>query len=1018
MIPIRFKKLTQLNAPLYLIFQFVARLFSYPSSTRLQERGKFHAMRLLLILILIKVSCYGVSLPQLGLSLHLDVNVIDGVDDGEPLLNGWPDSSGSGLTALGTIGNQPTYIENAGSNYPAVRFDGVGQYLELSDLSLGSEVSVFIVFANKRTNLQANARETLVAWPINGGNYSLASSGATASVPDYPLLDAQASGATVLGTWVNGHATSASTGDYFPDRFYVASAKYSDLDIVNTMLIGASAANGAQAGQNDIREILIYDRALTESERHAVHAYLGAKHDILVKHRSSNHPVESFPHPLGSQQFGTQYSFGQDGVRTLDYARATLRQGGRVVKFRLSDKYANTDGFTAVPGINTLVELVRDQPEVKEILDMPLSDYVFWVSTFGVPTWHWHLDEEGLIPNKTTQIYNEFYDLVVYLLQTYSGTGKRFYLGNWEGDWMLSGEYKNDPNTIPQNRIQGMIDWANVRQQALDDAKANTAYSDVEVWFYLEMNKADWMREDLPCVANSVIPAMPKLDMVSISSYSMHKDNSLPATDSRIHSDLDQIQALLDAKPDTSISGSRIMIGEYGWQYNDSVYTNLTEFALRHVDTARSFFSWQGSTLRFLFQWQFFNQAAKTDGSSKEMSQIGPGNDRRPLYYMHENFLRSMHRWVDDYYLRMGSLPSDRAYADQADEVLAGISLVEYEPVYSFSTYNDWRDHYFVDSAELQDVTRSGPSADPYQSGLPNLLRYGLGLSKFGQDPSRMPQIRNYEGAMVYALPFDNRKIDLKWTVEAGSTVGQWATLFEAVNTATTEVYSETFEAITVVTGKNNYSYGYDRDGGSNSYAQLDYGKWYKRGSTTGNNDVDGDGDLELRPNLAGKNNAKMWGTVLDPTVFAGTGSGNYEFSVDLIGADTGNSRIYLWYARNYDASGNNDLILDLAENGFSTYNPVSVSGTAEAGSIFMYEIPDVTVDGTYTVNFNYSAGDALVLVFASYNTSFAYDNLSIQKRAFNDEELTLVNGFLELNADAIQASAAQMFFRLQLEKN
>ena len=959
----------------------------------------------------------GADLLQEGLVLHLDAQSIQGVNDGAPLTVTWTDRSESGLSAISVTGTEPTYVADAGSGYPAVRYDGVDQYSEVTGLNLSSGASIFIVFANKRVALQANYRDTLLTCASDNGSISLASSRSSSNIPDYPSFDAQISGVdgNVTGAWVNGHSIEATRGDVFANRFYVASATYSALSSLDNLLIGSSSTSGLNAGQNDIREILIYDRILSTLERHRVHQYLGSKYDIEVVHRDLRHPVESYPHVLASQQFGNQYSFGQDGIRAVDYARATLRQGGKAVKFRLSNKYANTDGFTAVSSINTLVELVRDQPEVKTILDMPLTDYVFWVSTFAVPSWQSQLDNDGLIPNKATQIYNEVYAMVVYLLETYSDTGKRFYIGNWEGDWMLSGEYRTDPNTIPQNRIQGMIDWANIRQQAVDDAKANTAHTDVDVWFYLEMNKADWMRDGLPCVANNVIPAMPKLDMISISSYSVHKDNLNPASDSRIHSDLDQVQALLDAKPDASIEGSRLMIGEYGWQYNDTTYANLTEFAQQHVDTARSFLSWQGGTVRFLMQWQFFNQALKEDGSSKEMNQITPNNELRPLYFMHENFLRSMRRWVDDYYTRTGSLPSDTDYAAHADYVLSNVALAEYEPTFIFSNYEDWRAYHFVDPAEFGDSAISGPFADPYQSQISNVLRYGLGLPKFGQMPSRMPQIRVDGNDTLFTFPLNASNGDLTWVVQQGTTLSDWNSLYQSTPYNNKIIYSDDFESITSVTGNTLYSFGYDKDGGGDTYGQLNYGTWYKPGSTTGNNDIDGDGDLELRPNLADENNAKMWGILLDPSLFSLSGSGNYELSVDLIGADSGNSRIYLWYGRNFDALGANDLILDVAEGGFTTYSPLSGSGGTVVGEIFKYEIPDETVDGQFVKNFNYTEGDALALIFASYNTSFAYDNLSIKRKSPDVEGLTFEDGFLELDVDPNNSFDDKQFFRLML---
>jgi hypothetical protein len=727
---------------------------------------------------LLPAAVAGQGLPPDGLVLHLDAASITGVADGDPIYGGWTDLSVTGATAIS--GTPPTYVADAGSGYPAVRFNGTDQYLDAS-VSTGTEVSVFIVFAHQRAGSPTNYRDILITGNGGGTNLSLASSRSSSTAPDYPSFNASTGSGISVGLWVNGLDTVDATGDFFRGRFYVGSAVYTEVPAETSLRIGARGSSGFNAGQNDIREILVYDRALSDSERETVQRYLGLKYDIELVWRPLEHPAEAWPHVLGSQQFGTQYSFGESGIRTVDYARSTLRQGSRVVKFRLSNKYANTDGFTAVSGINSLTKLVRDQPEVKAILDMPMTDYIFWVSTFAVPSWQFQLDVNGLKPSAETNIYNEVKAMVAYLLTTYSGTGKRFYIGNWEGDWMLSGDFRDDPTTIPANRIQGMIDWANIRQKAVDDAKAETPHSNVDVWFYLEMNKADWMREDLPCVANSVIPAMPKLDMISISSYSVHKDSGAPASNTRIHSDLDRVQALFDAKPDASIPGSRLMIGEYGWTYSSEKYNNLFEFADDHITTCRSYLSWQGGTLRFILQWQFFNQAVNEGGVSKEMSQIGPANDLRPLYYLHENLNRSMRRWVDDYLLRTGSLPSDRAYSDQADHFLGSVSLGEYQPVLSYTTYDQWRDFHFIDAAESADTAVSGPEADPYGTGLPNLLRYGFGMGKFGYDTAMMPHLRPDAGSVDYAFPYDPGKTDLRWTAQAGSSLGLWnLTLFDS----------------------------------------------------------------------------------------------------------------------------------------------------------------------------------------------------------------------------------------------
>lgn len=726
-------------------------------------------------ILLMPVGVGGAELPREGLLLHLDVTSISGVADGSPLNGGWQDSSGSGRVA--SSDKPPVYIADAGSDYPAVRFNGTDQFLA-ANVPLGVEASVFIVFAHRRVASPTNYRDILISASGSGTNLSLASSRASASAPDYPSFNGLAGAGVSFRTWVNGYDTADVTGDIFRDRFYVGSAVYTATPAASSLLIGARSSSGFNAGRNDIREILIYDRALADDERLAVQHYLGSKHDIELVRRPLDHPVEAWSHVLGSQQFGVHYTFGESGNSTLDYARATLRQGNSVIKFRLSNRYANTDGFTPTAGVNSLMTLVRGQPEVKAILDLPLTDYLFWVSSFSVPSWQNQLDAEGLRPSAQSAIYAEVYDLAAYLLSNYSGSGKRFYLGNWEGDWMLSGEFRGDPRTIPANRIQGMIDWANIRQKAIDDAKAATPHSDVDVWFYVELNKADWMRQGLPCVANSVIPAMPKLDMISISAYSMHKDGENHPPRTRVHSDLDLVQALIDAKPDASIPGSRIIIGEYGWIYNSNRYASLEEFAHKHRVTARNFINWQGGTLRFVLQWQFFNAAtlSATNPASKEMNQIGPDNDLRPMYSMHENFYRLMQRWVDDYHMRTGSLPSARAYADQADHVLGFVSMSEYNPVLAFNSYTAWKNYNFRDAAEASDTSVSGPEAAPYGSGIPNLLRYALGMGKFDVGASRMPHVRFDGGVVRYAIPFDPAKSDLRWVVQA-------FTSFEGVKT-------------------------------------------------------------------------------------------------------------------------------------------------------------------------------------------------------------------------------------------
>ena len=231
-------------------------------------------------------------------------------------------------------------------------------------------------------------------------------------------------------------------------------------------------------------------------------------------------------------------------------------------------------------------------------------------------------------------------------------------------------------------------------------------------------------------------------------------------------------------------------------------------------------------------------------------------------------------------------------------------------------------------------------------------------------------------------------------------------TLF-AASTASAQdvVYTNNFESLTTagtdfISGSGAVSYGYDSTPSGGATKAVAYDQWARQGANSITTDIDGDGDLELQPNKDGANNAKFWAVILDPSNFAATGSGTYTLSVDLIAADEGAARIYLSSANGYDASGSNDLILDLAEGGMTTYAPLSGTGSTVVNNFLVYEIPDETdaTTTTYTTNFNYTAGDAIAIAFGSYNTAYAYDNLSITTYVGTDTDGDGLDDSVETN--------------------
>ena len=148
-------------------------------------------------------------------------------------------------------------------------------------------------------------------------------------------------------------------------------------------------------------------------------------------------------------------------------------------------------------------------PSVRAVLDMPFSNYILWA---------YPKTSQGnqFRPENLPTEYREMYDLTHTLLTTYDGTGKTFYLGNWEGDWHLL-HLKRNYDPTPEE-VQNMIAWVNNRQKAVDDAKRDTLHREVQVYCYMEVNRVVDAMQGKTRMTNAVLPKT-DVDFVSYSSY-------------------------------------------------------------------------------------------------------------------------------------------------------------------------------------------------------------------------------------------------------------------------------------------------------------------------------------------------------------------------------------------------------------------------------------------------------------------------------------------------------------------
>lgn len=332
---------------------------------------------------------------------------------------------------------------------------------------------------------------------------------------------------------------------------------------------------------------------------------------------------------VGTQTIGASYGFTTES-RLVESARGILEMGSDILKFSLPTK--PEEGVTA----KNLTEVVNLNPSVKTILSLPFSNVLMWA---------YPVEERGegvTNPLNLDANYRELYDLTRYLLTNFKGTGKTFYLGNWEGDWHL---LHIDPNYTPtEAEVKAMIDWVNIRQKAVDDAKRDTPHEGVEVYFYLEVNRVQDAIAGKTRLSNAVL-SLTNPDFVSYSAY----DSIGGDIEKQLPVALDFIQSQLKTK--AGLPAKRVWIGEYGFpamRYSPQQQDRES----RHV--MRAALNWG---CPFALYWEFYNNEVE-DGKQQGFWMVDDKNQQQPIYRTHQQFLKSARTYVADFKRKQGRVPS------------------------------------------------------------------------------------------------------------------------------------------------------------------------------------------------------------------------------------------------------------------------------------------------------------------------------------------------------------------------
>lgn len=364
----------------------------------------------------------------------------------------------------------------------------------------------------------------------------------------------------------------------------------------------------------------------------------------------SAHEPDSFNYLLGTQAIGGRYQFTNE-TKLIESARLIRSLGSNVMKFTLSNEGSFGKDKGNVPekpaNVKTLVDLITKEPSHRAVMEMPFTFYLLWAYPLTSKT-----QAATFKPEHREPQYEELKEFAAHLLKTFSGTGKHFYLGHWEGDWHLRSHF--DPKQpFPDGAQERFTDWLKVRQRAIDDAKRETPHHDVAVWHYTEVNLVEPYRQnDGSCLTNSILPNV-DVDFVSYSCYdALQKDIRAGLFDA-----LNHIESKLRPKP--GITGRRVFIGEYGFptQRYSPVEQNR-----KTLEVMIAGIEWG---CPFTLYWELYCNEFH-DGQHAGFWLIDDKNVKQPAWFTHENYYQWAKKWVHETTVRTGVAPNDKTFRSAA----------------------------------------------------------------------------------------------------------------------------------------------------------------------------------------------------------------------------------------------------------------------------------------------------------------------------------------------------------------
>lgn len=370
--------------------------------------------------------------------------------------------------------------------------------------------------------------------------------------------------------------------------------------------------------------------------------------------------LEDYNFILGTNSFPTKYQFTNDS-KLIEQAKQTRTLGSNIFKTTISEKKLKDYGIKRNRAYE-IMDVINLIPDYDKIFSMDFKYFFFWVHTATGIKW-----KKGINKQQEKKLYKEMYNFTSHLLNKYNNTGKTFFIGNWEGDWLLHGE-GNKKLTPSKETVAKMTKWLQIRQRAIADAKAKSKAKNVNVYYYIEVNLVLKGLNGGTCITRDILPNV-DVDFVSYSSYEASKRKDYQTNKKVLKEVLNFIEGQLKTKEGLPFK-RRVFIGEYGGHASDE----KPKTHLRQFDNVKDIMQIAiEEDLPFALHWQLYNNEYTKDGKSKNMSLINEAGKKRPMYYLHQNYYKQLNGYLKKYKLEYKTYPSYEDFKKQALIVLENV---------------------------------------------------------------------------------------------------------------------------------------------------------------------------------------------------------------------------------------------------------------------------------------------------------------------------------------------------------